>query len=119
MLTAEQRDWNRACCQQKKMDMENINRMDINEFREKGILQEVNRQFFHPLGLALKIIIDGDNSKLGGIWDYRHDPEGILFGKGVLSVEKARKFREFQDKKHAERKEKLGFVIQDNKDDKP
>lgn len=30
-------------------------RMNIKEFREEGYLQEVNRQFFHPLGLALEL----------------------------------------------------------------
>jgi len=56
-------------------------RMDIKEFREKGYLQEANRLFFHPLGLALEGIIDEENGemKLGGIWDSRDDPEGILF----------------------------------------
>ena len=60
---------------------EKIKRIDITEFRKLGYLQEVNRQFFHPLGLALEIVINDDGSeKLGGIWDYRDDPEGILYG---------------------------------------
>ena len=32
--------------------------IDIKEFKDKGYLQEVNRRFFHPLGLALEIKID-------------------------------------------------------------
>lgn len=55
-------------------------RMDIKEFRAFGYLQEVNRRFFHPLGLALEVIINSDGSEvLGGIWDYREDPEGMCF----------------------------------------
>jgi len=56
-------------------------RIDIKEFRERGYLQEANRLFFHPLGLALEVIIDEENGsmRLGGIWDSRDDPEGILF----------------------------------------
>lgn len=56
-------------------------RIDIKEFRERGYLQEVNRLFFHPLGLALEVIIDEEDGSmhLGGIWDSRDDPEGILF----------------------------------------
>lgn len=56
-------------------------RIDIKEFRERGYLQEANRLFFHPLGLALEIIIDEETGeeKLGGVWDSRDDPEGILF----------------------------------------
>lgn len=57
-----------------------IKRMDITEFRTSGFLQEANRQFFHPLGLALEIVIDDDgNERLGGVWDYRDDPEGMVF----------------------------------------
>jgi hypothetical protein len=55
-------------------------KIDIKEFREKGYLQELNRQFLHPLGLALEVIIQGDGSEsLGGIWDYRKDSEGIHY----------------------------------------
>jgi hypothetical protein len=78
----------------------------------KGFLQEANRLFFHPLGLALEISIewpenipkkemekyDNDASKhpnsvwtLNGIWDYRRDEEGIIFSDGELSFEKAKK----------------------------
>lgn len=59
----------------------NIKKIDIKEFREKGYLQELNRQFLHPLGMALEIIQDEDTGeeKLGGIWDYREDEKGIYF----------------------------------------
>lgn len=33
---------------------EPVNYMDLAAFRERGYLQEANRQFFHPLGLALE-----------------------------------------------------------------
>jgi len=59
---------------------ENINVMDAKEFREKGYLQELNRRFLHPLGLALEISIEEDGTEsLGRIWDYRGDPEGISY----------------------------------------
>jgi hypothetical protein len=71
------------------VDIVEVNYIDISEFRKVGFLQEVNRQFFHPLGLALEIQIDEDGTeRLGGIWDYRDDPEGILFASGVIDVEK-------------------------------
>lgn len=65
-------------------------RIDIKEFREKGFLQEVNRKFFHPLGLALEVIInDGTGEEtLGGMWDYRDDPEGIFFGSAMIFKDK-------------------------------
>lgn len=32
-----------------------VNRMSVHEFRAFGYLQEVNRKFLHPLGLALEV----------------------------------------------------------------
>lgn len=89
---------------------DDIKRIDIKEWRAQGYLQEVNRLFFHPLGLALEVVTedcgkcegagqdagtpcdecggDGKTERLGGIWDEREDPEGFLFGPGELDPEK-------------------------------
>ena len=71
-------------------------RMDLNEFRDGGFLQEVNRQFFHPLGLALEIFTDeeGNVAEIGGIWDYRDDEEGLLFDIANRSEEEQQEFKE-------------------------
>ena len=91
---------------------EGLKRMDIKEFREMGLLVEINRKFFHPLGLALEVIIDDDgNEKLGGIWDYREDAEGMLYGE-PLPIEKIKKAQAFINKKHKQRQNELGFVYQ-------
>jgi len=65
------------------IDMADIKRIDIKEFQERGYLQEANRLFFHPLGLALEVIVDEEDGsvKLGGIWDSRDEPEGFVFGE--------------------------------------
>ena len=61
--------------------MSDIQTINIEEFRTKGYLQELNRQFLHPLGLALEISIDENGEEtLGNIWDYRDDLEGIYYG---------------------------------------
>ena len=72
--------------------MNEIKRIDIAEFRRLGLLQEANRLFFHPRGLALEVIVDDkDGSEsLGGVWDSRDDPEGIAFGDDMISRRKAR-----------------------------
>lgn len=69
---------------------EEIKRMDIKEFREKGFLQEANRKFFHPLGLALEVIVDEETGEesLGGVWDYSDDGEGMFYAVGVIKEEK-------------------------------
>lgn len=54
--------------------------IDIKEFREAGYLQELNRQFLHPLGLALEVVQETDGTEsIGGIWDYREDAEGMYY----------------------------------------
>ena len=88
-----------------------VRHISIAEFREFGFLQEVNRQFFHPLGLALEVVIDDDGSEtLGGIWDYRDDPEGVKFAE--VDSDKAQRVAKLQNKKAIERLGLLGYVIQ-------
>jgi hypothetical protein len=62
-------------------------KMDIKEFRDLGYLQEVNRQFFHPLGLALSVRApmdeEGGEWSLDSILDARDDPEGFIYSDGV------------------------------------
>lgn len=72
--------------------MTKIPMMDIAEFRRLGLVQEINRLFLHPRGLALEVIVDEEDSteRLGGIWDYRDDPEGMAFGDDMISRRKAR-----------------------------
>ena len=83
--------------------VEEIKKIDIKEFRDLGFLQEANRQFFHPLGLALEVIVDGDNTILGGIWDYREDPEGMFFGNEIIKEEKIKHVEQLRDSKRSQR----------------
>lgn len=92
----------------------NIKKLDIKEFREMGLLAELNRTFFHPLGLALEALVEDDGTeKLGGIWDYRDDPEGMLYSKENFPTEKCRNALKFINEKHEQREKTLGFVFQD------
>ncbi len=111
--------------------MSDTKKLNIKEFRDMGLLQEVNRLFFHPLGLALSVSADdNDEFKLDEIWDYRDDPEGIIFDYANRddesikeAVAKANKVHAFMTKKHMTRNATLGFVVEpiakkcdDNKD---
>lgn len=91
-----------------------VKRMNIKLFREIGYLQELNRQFLHPLGLALEVTIDPDGSqRLGGVWDYSDDPEGMAYGGNLERLrEKAKRVKLLQDSKAKTRMERLGYVIQ-------
>ena len=94
--------------------------MDVKEFRELGYLQELNRQFLHPLGLALEIVIDGTGvESFGGVWDYREDPEGISYGICQSDSERIQRladkaqYVENERKRITESRNKLlGYVIE-------
>ncbi|HEG42607.1 hypothetical protein LCGC14_1643690 [marine sediment metagenome] len=94
-----------------------IKTMSAEDFRSQGYLQEVNRRFLHPLGLALSIVTDTDGpERFGGIWDYRDDPEGMLFGDSDLEEQEAKDKAikvnaEFSEKEKV-RTETVGGVVQ-------
>jgi hypothetical protein len=72
--------------------------ISVAEFREAGFLQELNRCFLHPHGLALSVEIDEETGEesFGPIWDSRMDPEGLLFAdvQNTLDGAKAQRVRE-------------------------
>jgi len=88
--------------------------MNIAEFQKAGYLQEVNRQFLHPLGLALQIKIDPvtREKELRAILDQREDPAGIHFDPEILSVDKMERISEEMDIRAQERLDQFGYVIQ-------
>jgi len=98
-----------------------IKYMDWDEFLSGGFLQEANRAFFHPLGLALEVNVDDEGKCLGvsSIWDYRDDPEGMRYGweledEAALAVTCAKAsnvYAQWHDKAES-RKRLLGYVIQ-------
>ena len=53
--------------------------MDLEEFCDQGYLQEVNRRFFHPLGLHLHVGRDGPSLVIRGVIDCREDPAGVVY----------------------------------------
>lgn len=113
-----------------------VQRIDIAEFRERGYLQEINRLMLHPLGLALEVVVepcscDGGHiedgpagatysiicpaclgtekiERLGGVWDYRADPEGIVYAKGTIEQEKIDRVAADLERHQATRERLLG-----------
>ena len=86
---------------------------------ERGLLFELNRVVLHPLSLALSATTDdaGTVTGFGPLFDYRSDPDGMLFSdrqieSGMERLAKAR--AECQaDEKAAVRLERFGSVIQE------
>ena len=95
-------------------------KIDIKEFRETGYLQELNRKFLHPLGMALVVRINKDGSEaLDSIIDARDDKEGFIYGvdnlppADVIEMRKKRdEVAEIWDKMAANRTKSLGYVIE-------
>lgn len=91
--------------------------MDLKEFCEKGYLQEANRQFFHPLGLAMAITLnEAGEYVFHGIID-SDDPTGIYFdnidpGKAYNVAYRWWNIAEL-------RRRKLGFIVQPSQNPDP
>lgn len=95
--------------------MSEVKRIDIREFREVGYLQEINRRFLHPLGLALEVVIEEDGTeRLGGVWDYRDDPEGIYYDGDYAKDlgAKASRVKTLEDGRSTARVSALGYFVQ-------
>jgi hypothetical protein len=93
----------------------NPKRIDIAEFRRMGLLQEANRRFFHPIGLALEAIqFEDETEALGGIWDAREDPEGYMFDTDnmTLDADAAFMYDSMIDERAEARVTLLGAVVQ-------
>ena len=94
---------------------EKLSTISVKDFYELGFLQELNRLFLHPRGLALSVSIDDETGSVsfGEIHDYRHDPEGILYGDNTLSWQKHKNVED-ERKKHEDTRVKLfkGTTIQ-------
>jgi hypothetical protein len=88
--------------------------LDWETLRNDGYLQEVNRQFFHPLGLALAVVIPtkpGEPDVALQILDYRHDREGMNFAAGDLTVA-AGKLHDIARLRRVPRVNALGYWVQ-------
>lgn len=86
--------------------------MPLEDFVDFGYLQELNRQFLHPLGLALEVRRHGDGTvELAGVWDARDDPEGIVFDPAPDLDKAARVGGDFLARSLI-RSAALGYIVQ-------
>lgn len=76
-----------------------------------GYLQEVNRGFFHPLGLALAVNEKGELSVL----DMRDDSEGFIFDDDQNLEPKAARLAEIREARRPAREKALGYWQQPEK----
>lgn len=93
-----------------------MRKMSLSEFVRFGYLQELNRQFLHPLGLAISVEDYGDEIAFAGVVDYRDKEEGVLFHESVMDgdfFDKKKRVGKELSKRMEYRAKKLGFCIQD------
>lgn len=90
-----------------------VKKMSVKDFREQGYLQELNRVFLHPLGLALEVNLNEDGTEsFGEVWDYRDDPEGMIYGENMIDGTKTTRIRQEGLSKQSVRYAHFGWVIQ-------
>ena len=84
---------------------------DLAELREHGVLQEVNRQFFHPLGLALAFTFGDDGHPTGEVLVLEtEDSEGIAFLPPDAT--KAKAFTKWKEQRCPDRVKGTGWEIE-------
>jgi hypothetical protein len=97
--------------------------MDISEFRRLGYLQEVNRRFFHPLGLALSVNVDDDGTESLGPMLTDDDSEGWYYGDSVWHdpafPRRAAWIDAAWELRRAAREKALGYMVQPPNDPRP
>lgn len=88
--------------------------MDLKEFREFGYLQEANRRFFHPLGLALGVVEEHlTGTRYLVVQDHRGNQEGMIFAQDdPPEPEKYERVAEELVKRFAVRLDALGYDVQ-------
>lgn len=63
--------------------------ISLKEFRDLGYLQELNRLFLHPLGMAMAVNVDKHDPdgevKFAGIIDNRETVGGMVYGKEMIA----------------------------------
>lgn len=83
--------------------------MPVQQFRDEGYLQEVNRMVLHPVGLALSADLVSGTLR---VWDDRSDPGGTIYDPALDLEPKARMVgREFANRVD-ERYTRHGWIVQ-------
>lgn len=79
-------------------------------FIHKGVLQEANRSFFHPLGLALALLYFEESETMELRVQYTEDDEGYVFPE--IDKSKREAFRKYANDKYEKRQDALSYIIQ-------
>jgi len=87
--------------------------MDLRAWCEFGHLQEVNRAYFHPRGMALTLVLDDELREPYLVVQSTDDKEGWIIDPVLPeTVEKARRVQAELEEKKPVREHALGYWIQ-------
>ena len=86
--------------------------MTWDEFHKQGYLQEMNRQFLHPLGLSFALKVEDDVRSFHTIFDHRDSQENLIFKPGLLDTKLKAKVEREQEERGQVRLTRMGFIIQ-------
>jgi hypothetical protein len=93
--------------------------MDLQEFRDSGVLQEANRRFFHPLGLALAILQKEETKEFIDVHIIpplilvdKRDTDRVFYQEEHMTKEKADNVKEMIKRRAPKRVELLGEIVQ-------
>jgi len=86
--------------------------MSLDTFHKQGYLQEINRQFLHPLGLSLALKVEDGKREFHAIYDHRDSKEALIFKPGLLEQSKADRVEREQEELGQVRLAGMGFIIQ-------
>lgn len=76
------------------MENNDFDTLSGDEFRKLGYLQEVNRRFFHPLGLAMAANVDSTGAVVSfSILDDREDKMGFIYDIAKSDDERKERFK--------------------------
>lgn len=90
-----------------------MNTIGTQELLDKGIIQEVNRLFLHPRGMALAVSSDDETNESKLIMlDDRDDDTGFYYPDGVITQEKKKHCLKLHESKVVHRVNNLGYVVQ-------
>lgn len=96
--------------------MTDINIFDLGKFHDFGFVQEVNREFFHPLGLALAVVVDDETGERQSlvVFDWRDDKEGAIFAdlSSEDNVVKEERVARLRSEISVARIKRFGWIVQ-------
>ncbi len=89
-----------------------LKEVDPQELIDSGVLQEINRQILHPLGMALAVRVQVGTGEVirVAVADLRKFAAGAKFKE--VDQDKARKFNDLWMSRIEARKKAFGYIIQ-------